>query len=186
MLAAAAIAAASLSGPGPMDFNCTTPPLLVTYGAPISVATCGSKYTKTNPALATAPMVTLSTADATAGYVLMMIDPDAPSRTSPTAAPIRHWLVGNIAGADLLKGDVSKGDALSPYHPPGPPPGTSFHRYAQFIFKQPTPTITFAPVAPSIAMWNYTAFIEQYNLGDGTVSSKLSSNYFLATADPVV
>ena len=35
-------------------------------------------------------------------------------------------------------------------------------------------------------MWNYTSFIEQYNLGDGTVSSKLSSNYFLATADPVV
>jgi hypothetical protein len=32
-------------------------------------------------------------------------------------------------------------------------------RYGQFIFEQPHPTIKFAPVSPSIAKWNYTAFI---------------------------
>ena len=121
-------------------------------------------------------------------------------------------------------GEEGKGDVLSPYHPPGPPAGTGYHRYGQFLFEQPSchglctpPTAhachghgqlarshgpasvmtcgppqaqhpcaghpdcatckQFSPVAKSIAMWNYTAFIESNGLGE-----KLQSNYLLAEA----
>ena len=88
-----------------------------------------------------------------------MIDPDAPSRASPTYAPIRHWLVGNVPGSALLTGNVGgkdgKGDTLSLYHAPGPPTGTGYHRYGQFVFEQPKPKIAFEAVSPSIAKWNY-------------------------------
>lgn len=66
----------------------------------------------------------------------MMLDPDALSYTAPVLSPIRHWLVGNVHGADLAKGVLSAGaNVLSPYHPPGPPPGTGFHR-CRVVFEE--------------------------------------------------
>ena len=50
------------------------------------------------------------------------IDPDAPSRKEPKFREWHHWLVGNIPGAD-----VSKGETLSEYVGSGPPPGTGKH-----------------------------------------------------------
>ena len=48
-----------------------------------------------------------------------IIDPDAPSRTDPKFREWHHWLVGNIPGCD-----VSKGETLSQYVGSGPPPNT--------------------------------------------------------------
>ena len=140
----------------------------VKFGSPLGALTCGNKMHKTNPPLATAPTITFGAAKPTAGYVLMMIDPDAPrcgtschsqrhrpheertnpavrecdalarngpivrgSFAAPSYSPIRHWLVVNIPGKDLAKGDISKGKTMSPYHPPGPPSKTGYHRYGQ-------------------------------------------------------
>ena len=139
--------------------------------------TCGKQMHKTAPGLASPPVISLASADADAGYTLMMIDPDAPSHASPTFSPIRHWLVVNIAGADLKAGKLGTAQTLSPYHAPGPPTGTGYHRYGQFIFKQKTAQTKFGPVPSSIAKWNYTAFIDDYGLGE-----KVASNYFLAEA----
>jgi phosphatidylethanolamine-binding protein (PEBP) family uncharacterized protein len=36
-------------------------------------------------------------------YTLILTDPDAPSRRSPTQREWRHWLVMNIPGNDLQK-----------------------------------------------------------------------------------
>jgi phosphatidylethanolamine-binding protein (PEBP) family uncharacterized protein len=120
--------------PGPMDFNCTQPVLSVTFGEPLGKIQCGQKMHKTNPALATAPAVSMKDADDGKGYVLMMIDPDAPSHAAPTYSPIRHWLVVNIPGAALKAGTaVSKGETLSKYHAPGPPAGTGYHRYVYVV-----------------------------------------------------
>jgi len=47
------------------------------------------------------------------------VDPDAPSRADPKWGEWRHWLVVNIPGCD-----VSKGEALSVYIGSGPPQGT--------------------------------------------------------------
>ncbi|KAL6423217.1 hypothetical protein ACFW04_010111 [Cataglyphis niger] len=70
--------------------------------------------------------------DANLFYTLCMTDPDAPSRQNPKFREWHHWLVGNIPGSD-----VSKGDVLSQYIGSGPPKGTGLHRYVFLLYKQP-------------------------------------------------
>ncbi|XP_030562662.1 protein D2 isoform X2 [Drosophila novamexicana] len=65
-------------------------------------------------------------------YTLMMVDPDAPSRSEPRLREFKHWLVINIPG-----NDVDKGDALADYVGSGPPKDTGLHRYVFLVFKQP-------------------------------------------------
>uniref|UniRef100_A0A667GBJ6 Phosphatidylethanolamine binding protein 4 n=1 Tax=Lynx canadensis TaxID=61383 RepID=A0A667GBJ6_LYNCA len=47
-----------------------------------------------------------------ATYILVMVDPDAPSRSSPKAQFWRHWLVTDIKGVDMKKGKI-QGQELS-------------------------------------------------------------------------
>ncbi|CAB3232230.1 unnamed protein product [Arctia plantaginis] len=65
-------------------------------------------------------------------YTLAMVDPDAPSRESPKFREWHHWLVGNIFGSEMSKGEI-----LSDYIGSGPPKGTGLHRYVFLVYKQP-------------------------------------------------
>ncbi len=47
------------------------------------------------------------------------LDPDAPSRAEPKFREWQHWLVANVPG-----NDVTKGDHLAEYVGSGPPKGT--------------------------------------------------------------
>ena len=53
-----------------------------------------------------------------------LLDPDAPSRADPKFREWRHWLVVNIPGSD-----VAKGEEVAAYIGSGPPEGTGLHRY---------------------------------------------------------
>jgi len=64
-------------------------------------------------------------------YTLIMTDPDAPSRATPTIREFNHWIVINIPGNKITEGEVK-----SNYVGPGPPPQSGFHRYIFFVFKQ--------------------------------------------------
>ncbi|KAG5878105.1 hypothetical protein JTB14_017972 [Gonioctena quinquepunctata] len=64
-------------------------------------------------------------------YTVAMVDPDAPSRADPKVREVLHWLVGNVPGID-----VAKGDAIAEYRGSGPPLGTGLHRYIFLIYKQ--------------------------------------------------
>lgn len=55
-------------------------------------------------------------ADSDTFYTLCMTDPDAPSRQEPKFREWHHWLVVNIPG-----NDISKGETLSEYVGSGPP-----------------------------------------------------------------
>ncbi|KAJ8926873.1 hypothetical protein NQ314_020724 [Rhamnusium bicolor] len=70
-------------------------------------------------------------AESNALYTVCMTDPDAPSRKEPKFREWHHWLVGNIPGNDVAKGEV-----LSEYVGSGPPPGTGLHRYVFLVYKQ--------------------------------------------------
>lgn len=61
-----------------------------------------------------------------------MVDPDAPSRTNPKNREYRHWLVMNIPGNDVTKGDEVIGFIGS-----GAPKHTGLHRYVYLVYKQP-------------------------------------------------
>lgn len=65
-------------------------------------------------------------------YTLMMMDPDAPSRTDFPYREARHWLVVNIP-----ESYVQKGDHITEYVGSGPPKGTGLHRYTFLVYKQP-------------------------------------------------
>ena len=72
-------------------------------------------------------------ADAKAFYTLCMNDPDAPSRKEPKLREWLHWLVVNIPGCN-----VDKGETLAPYLGSGPPKDTGLHRYIFLVYKQPS------------------------------------------------
>ncbi|CAG5049624.1 unnamed protein product [Parnassius apollo] len=65
-------------------------------------------------------------AEQNAFYTVAMTGPDA--RDSEW----QHWLVGNVPGSD-----VSKGDVLTEYSGAGPRPGTGLHRYVLLVYQQP-------------------------------------------------
>lgn len=65
-------------------------------------------------------------------YTICMTDPDAPSRVNPVFREWHHWLVVNVPG-----NYVSRGETLSQYIGSGPPRDTGFHRYVFLVYKQP-------------------------------------------------
>ncbi|XP_044730207.1 protein D2-like [Chrysoperla carnea] len=71
-------------------------------------------------------------------YTLLMIDPDAPSRSNPKKAEWQHWLIGNIPGKNVKAGDV-----IIDYNGPTPPKNSGLHRYIFLVYEQPTGKISF-------------------------------------------
>ena len=103
-----------------------------------------------------------------------------PDTTEPGAhAPVRHWVVGNIAGSALKKGDLSSGFTISPFHGPSPPAGS--HRYGLFIFKQPTSKIPYVAYTDPIIQWDYAGFIAKYKLGEKVASNWHITQHFNAS-----
>ncbi|XP_038166098.1 phosphatidylethanolamine-binding protein 4 isoform X2 [Arvicola amphibius] len=52
------------------------------------------------------PIVKFPTAMDGAQYLLVMVDPDAPSRRDPRMKYWRHWVVSNIKAADIKAGNI--------------------------------------------------------------------------------
>ena len=121
------------------------------------------------------------TGDANTFYTLILTDPDAPSRAEPKMREFHHWLVGNIPGNDLSKGDV-----LSEYVGSGPPEGTGLHRYVYLLYKQPAkinftePKIT-NKSAENRPNFSTKKFAEKYNLG-----KPIAGNFYQASFDDYV
>lgn len=115
-------------------------------------------------------------------YTLALVDPDAPSRESPKFREWHHWLVGNIFGSDMSKGDI-----LSDYIGSGPPKGTGLHRYVFILYKQQE-KIDFSklPKLPSNSgdkrgMFSIAKFAQQYKLG-----VPIAGNFYVAKYDDYV
>ncbi|XP_029916194.1 phosphatidylethanolamine-binding protein 4 [Myripristis murdjan] len=113
-----------------------------------------------------APQIYFSGANQRKNYVLMMVDPDAPSRSNPAAANWRHWLVVDIQGSGLRRGQL-QGTTLSEYKRPTPPQKSGFHRYQFMLFEQPPDTrlsLT-KQEKSSLGKWDPQAFVERLDLG---------------------
>lgn len=64
-------------------------------------------------------------------FVVVAVDPDAPSRQAPTFADVRHYLGGDFVGGKESHDTtplVNKTAAISEWLQPGPPPGSGAHR----------------------------------------------------------
>nr|AAO39754.1 putative antennal carrier protein A5 [Anopheles gambiae] len=113
-------------------------------------------------------------------YTLLMADPDAPSRSNPEMRSWKHWLVGNIPGAD-----VDAGDVLADYVGSGPPQGTGLHRYVFLVYKQPSRIVFNETVLssrnPNRGKWNPAEFVKEYELG-----VPVAGNFYQAQYDDYV
>lgn len=114
-------------------------------------------------------------------YLLIMTDPDAPSRKQPKFREWHHWLVANIPG-----NDVSKGEILSDYIGAGPPKDTGLHRYVLLVYKQPS-KLSFDEQkltnrsGEGRGKFSTRNFAKKYNLGD-----PVAGNFFQAQWDSYV
>ncbi|KAL5020294.1 hypothetical protein ScPMuIL_003186 [Solemya velum] len=116
-------------------------------------------------------------------YTLIMNDPDAPSRKDPKFGEWHHWLVVNIPG-----GDVTKGEVMSEYVGSGPPKDTGLHRYVFLLYKQTGGKMVFEGLPKRTnrspegrAKHSVRQFTNQYSLG-----SPVAGNFYQAEFDEYV
>uniref|UniRef100_A0A9L0SK23 Phosphatidylethanolamine binding protein 4 n=1 Tax=Equus caballus TaxID=9796 RepID=A0A9L0SK23_HORSE len=124
------------------------------------------------------PIVKFPWAMEGATYILVMVDPDAPSRSSPSAQFWRHWLVTDIKGIDLKKGKI-QGQELTAYQPPSPPAQSGFHRYQFFIYLQEEKTISLLPKENKTrGSWKMDRFLNRFHLNEPEASTQfMTQNY---------
>jgi len=88
---------------------------------------------------------------------VVLIDPDAPSKSDPTRRSWLHWLVVNVRD-----NNVDSGKTVVSYNGPSPPKGSGPHRYIILTFSQ-NREINVSP-APERASFNIANFISQNSL----------------------
>lgn len=102
--------------------------LEVKYPVGVAVAN-GNELTPTQ--VKDEPTVVWEPKQETPLYTLLMVDPDAPTRSDPKYREILHWAVVNIPG-----NQISQGQTLAEYIGSGPPEGTGLHRYIFLVYSQ--------------------------------------------------
>ncbi|KAF7269065.1 hypothetical protein GWI33_017823 [Rhynchophorus ferrugineus] len=110
-------------------------------------------------------------------YTLMMVDPDAPSRSNPIYREINHWLVVNIKGSD-----ISTGQTITEYRGSRAPKNSGLHRYIFLVHEQPGPiTVDNPDLASERRNFSSREFAKKYQL-----SLPSAGNYFQAQWDESV
>ncbi|XP_066839687.1 phosphatidylethanolamine-binding protein 4 isoform X2 [Anser cygnoides] len=124
------------------------------------------------------PRVRYPRADKSKKYVLMLVDPDAPSRADPRNRFWRHWLLADVRGTDLRTGDL-KGRVLTDYVRPTPPPRSGYHRYQLRLYEQPAGQhITLGPEELlSLGAWAMESFVERFRLGSPVASTQFLTKH---------
>ena len=172
-----------------LDYRCE-PPIEVTFAGKdlhySGAVNCGNLFLQSD--IPNAPVVRWKGADASKLYTLMMLDFDGNANGSwpdPVApgenAPVRHWIVGNIPGELLRSSGYVESEShsgigamrvLQPYRAPHIPVVSD--RYGIYLFEQ-TKRIEFAAVSGPITNFDYSTFLDTYQLGDPR-----ASNFFVA------
>jgi hypothetical protein len=173
-----------------LGYECSVPPLEVKFaiagGHYSGAVTCGNLFLQTD--IPTAPLVRWKQARPGKLYTLLMLDFDGNANGSwpdPVAvgenSPVRHWIVGNLAGDLLRSTGYREAEGASPgkivsvlqsYRAPHIPVASD--RYGVYLFLQEKKN-QFAPVPEPITNFPYAAFLDRYRL-----TKPAASNYFVA------
>uniref|UniRef100_A0A1B0DN64 Uncharacterized protein n=1 Tax=Phlebotomus papatasi TaxID=29031 RepID=A0A1B0DN64_PHLPP len=95
---------------------------------------------------------------------------------------VKHWLVGNIPGDD-----ISRGQVIAEYIGSAPTDGSGYHRYVFIVYEQPNGPIEFNEPFSSDQDFSFRPFFHlqrfalRYNLG-----KPLAGNLYFATFDESV
>ncbi|KAI1719453.1 phosphatidylethanolamine-binding protein [Ditylenchus destructor] len=82
------------------------------------------------------PIISLETFNEQKYYTLIMTDPDVPNRAMPTDREYLHWMITNITGNSL-----EKGNEIVSYEAPLPKKGSGLHRYVFILLEQSKPIV---------------------------------------------
>jgi len=108
-------------------------------------------------------------------FVIVIVDPDAPSPQDPKNAQFRHFLGGGFVAKGPGHGLVlvNKTAAITDFQKPGPPDGSDPHRYVFLLFKEPDGFGDQKEVTPetSRAKFNVSSFAEKTGLGDAVAGT---------------
>lgn len=120
-------------------------------------------------------------ADENSYYTLLMVDPDAPSRSMPMFREVRHWMVTNIKGSN-----ISSGDHVTEYLGSGPPKKTGLHRYIFLLYKHAEKIAFNEPKTEALSRchrfrFNTLDFAKKYHLGE-----PIAANFYQAEWDSYV
>lgn len=111
-------------------------------------------------------------------YCVTMIDADAPRFADARLKEMVHWMIVNIPGTD-----ITKGETIAPYVPCAPLKGTGLHRYVFAIYRQPG-KVNFLETRLSSGSFDNRegfsskSFSEMYKLGQ-----PIAYNWFVARWD---
>ncbi|KAG8175040.1 hypothetical protein JTE90_008868 [Oedothorax gibbosus] len=136
------------------------------------VVDCNSLLKKATVKSAPAVSYTLDSDEEDNYYFLLMIDPDATTPQNPIYAPYLHWAIQNIPG-----NQVSRGEVVSNYHPPSPPPYSDPHRYIILIYRQPGFITERSLNQAAKNNFNVKSFVQSQNLKE-----PVAGNYFKVSA----
>ncbi|KAF8599416.1 PEBP-like protein [Ceratobasidium sp. AG-I] len=122
-------------------------------------------------------------------YVVVIVDPDAPSRANPTVSQIRHLLAANFTVSDVRSNFVPRSlllqnstAAINNYIPPTPPAGSGAHRYVALLYVQPPKFDISSLNVSSISGFNISAFTSSSGLGEPVAGTFLTVEVKNATA----
>jgi len=105
-----------------------------------TVTSCGTQFLVTQTT--NQPTFRAFNLNATANYVFLMVDRDAPNATNPSSSPILHMMIAGIPGSSALLGvggaNASDFDEITAYRRPQPPTGSGCHRYYFMVYMQTT------------------------------------------------
>lgn len=147
------------------------------------------------------PVVHWPEADAHSLYTLVLLDPDAPSASNPSASPWLHWLVVNVRGSTLrhrrdLPLTSSSDSVRVVYASATPPQQTGTHRYILYVYHQTEKLKLFEtehePVTKLInqrdtvdrARWQLDRFV-QLAATAGVDLVLQAGTYFISSSDPI-
>lgn len=114
-------------------------------------------------------------------YTLAMVDPDAPSRNDPKMREVLHFLVANIPGTD-----IDKGDRLADYIGSGPPQGTGLHRYVFLVYQQKNGKLNSEMKIPKTSRAGRVNFSIRNFAKDHKLGEPVAGNFYQAQYDSYV
>uniref|UniRef100_A0A8C7EED1 Phosphatidylethanolamine binding protein 4 n=1 Tax=Nothoprocta perdicaria TaxID=30464 RepID=A0A8C7EED1_NOTPE len=101
-------------------------------------------------------------------YVLVMVDPDAPSRADPSQRFWRHWLVSDIRVSRAQPRPLVPAE----YARPAPPARSGYHRYQLRLYEQKDHAASLRAGA-----WSMERFVERFRLGSPVASTQFLTKH---------
>ena len=115
-------------------------------------------------------------------YTLMFLDLDSPSRTTSTYRSVLNWLIVNVPGTD-----ISKGDLRAEYIGAAPAQNTGLHRLVFLVLEQNAKiSVTGSAISKRTHEGRFSFNLANFIKTNNLISSPVAGNFFVSRFDNYV